>query len=173
MDANALADKFVAPVTEGSLLTPVLEVLKGVCQVVDRSTPEIFRKPVIKLQDKSWRWFLTSFGGNEKTLGKRIDQSYFPVKRDKEFGSQRFEHCYMEDWEEAGNAETSWLTTIMDPQQDCQLCEACLFVAVRRTWTPWYVGFDPASPSVTTLVCGWKLWLVCTEKELAQGIVPG
>ena len=41
-------------------------------------------------------------------------------------------------------------------------------MAVGRSWTLWHIDFDPASPSVTTVISGWKLWLVCTQTELAR-----
>ena len=41
-------------------------------------------------------------------------------------------------------------------------------MAVGRSWTLWHVDFDPASPSVTTVISGWKLWLVSTHTELAR-----
>ena len=63
---------------------------------------------------------------------------------------------------------TSWAVTRGKENQDCDLHEACLFVAVGRSWTLWHVDFDPASPSVTTVISGWKLWLVCTQTELAR-----
>ena len=177
MDASALAYKAVALVREGSLLTPRLEVPKGVLSsVVDFSTPQIAREPVIKPQDKNWRRFFKNFGGNVKTFEKPVDQSYVLVKTDTEFGSQRFEHCYVKDWEEAGNAGTSWLTTSIAAHQDCQLSDACLLGNIWRTWTgiigrTWtlcHVDFDPASPSVTSLVCELKLWLVSTQTDLAR-----
>ena len=52
--------------------------------------------------------------------------------------------------------------------QDCDLHEACLFVAVGRSWMLWHIDFDPATPSVTTVISGWKSWLVCTQTELAR-----
>ena len=169
MDANSLADKIVALVTESGLLTPMIEVRKGdLPDVVDMSVPQIVRESVIKLTHKHWERFLIKFGGNEKTLRKRIDENYLMVKTDKEFENKRFEHCYVKDWEEAGRNGTPWVTTSIVGHQDCQLYEACLFIAVKRTWTLWHVDFDPASPSVTTLVCGWKLWLICTQTELAR-----
>ena len=86
----------------------------------------------------------------------------------KEFCTPRYEHCYEKDWRGAVENGTSWATTKISNHQGCNLHEACLFVAVGRSWTLWHVDFDPASPSVTTVVSGWKLWLVCTQTELAR-----
>ena len=63
---------------------------------------------------------------------------------------------------------TAWVTSSVASHRDCELYEACLFIAIGRTWTLWHVDFDPASSSVTTVVCGWKLWLICTQTELGR-----
>ena len=80
----------------------------------------------------------------------------------------RFEHCHENNWRNAAQSETSWAVMEAKEHKDCDLHEACLFVAVGRSWTLWHVDFDPASPSVTTVISEWKLWLVCTRTELAR-----
>ena len=145
MDANTLADRIVALVTQSSLLTPMLEIQRGgLSNVVDMSTPQIIREPIISLTNNNWRRFLMGFGGNEKTLRKRVDEEYLLVKTDKEFGNQRLEHCYVKGWEKAGKAGTPWAATSIVGHQGCQLHEVCLFIAVRRTWTLWHVDWIAA-----------------------------
>ena len=106
-------DKVVALVTESSLLTPLLEVPKwGLSSVVDMSTPQIVREPVIKRQDKNWRRFLTSFGENEEKNNAKAGRPELVRREDRHgVGRLRFELCYVKDWEEAGNAGKSWVTT--------------------------------------------------------------
>ena len=50
---------------------------------------------------------------------------------------------------------TSRGTLSIAVHQDCQLCETCLFFAVRRICTFWREDFDPASPQVanTSFFC--------------------
>ena len=169
MDANNLADRIVSLITCGSLLTPMKEVNKGeLPDTPDLSIPQIVREPIIRLVDKNWGRFLAKFSGSEATLRKRVDPEYMKVKTCKEFGATRFEHCYEKNWRSAADNGTSWAATKVKEHQDCDLHEACLFVAVGRSWTLWHVDFDPASPSVTTVISGWKLWLVCTQTELAR-----
>ena len=45
----------------------------GLSSVVDQPTSQNVGEAVIRLQEKNWRMFLTTFGGNEKTLRKRVD----------------------------------------------------------------------------------------------------
>ena len=169
MNANDIVDQVVDLITTSDLLTPMKEVEKGCLgSSVDMSTPQIVREPIIKLRDKRWREFLAGFTGNEKTLRRRVDTDYLLVRTDTEFGSQRFEHCYEKDWAKSRDEGTAWVTSSVASHQDCELYEACLFIAVGRTWTLWHVDFDPASSSVTTVVCGWKLWLICTQTELGR-----
>ena len=99
MDAITLADRIVAFITQSSLLTPMLEIQRGgLSNVVDMSTPQVIGEPVIRLTNINWRRFLMGFGGNEKTLRKRVDEEYLLVKTDKEIGNQRLEHCYVKGW---------------------------------------------------------------------------
>ena len=114
--------------------------------------------------------FSAKLSGNEATLRKRVDPEYIRVKTCKEIDALRFEHCYEKNWRNAAESGTSWAVTKVKEHQDCDLHEACLFVAVGRSWTLWHIDFDPASPSVTTVISGWKLWLVCTQTELARDL---
>ena len=75
MDADALAHKVLALLTQSSLLTPMLDVPKGgllsvVPQIVrqcwDMSTHQFVREPVKKLENKTWRLFHINFGGMKK-----------------------------------------------------------------------------------------------------------
>ena len=169
MDANDLADMMISLITSEDLLTPMKEIQKGELGVaVDLSTPQIVREPIIKLVDKNWSQFLRKFNGTESYLRKRVDPELFMVKTCREFGNRRYELCYDKDWRKSKENGTSWVTTKIKEHKNCDLFEACFFVAVARSWTLWHVAFDPTSPSVTTVVSGWKLWLVCTQTELAR-----
>ena len=67
MEANALADKVVALVTQGNLLAAMLEFPKEVLSsAVNFSTPPNVREPVVRLQGKNWQRFFTSFESKEK-----------------------------------------------------------------------------------------------------------
>ena len=156
MDANNLADHIVSFITCGNLLTPMKEINKGqLHDAVDLSISQIVREPVIRLIDKSGGRFLPNFFDNEATLRKRIDLEYIKVKTCMEFDAPRFEHCYEKNWCNAAESGTSWAVTKVKEHQDCDLHEACLFLAVGRSWTLWHVDFDHSSPSVTTGSCGW------------------
>ena len=169
MGANNLADHIVSLITCGNLLTPMKEINKGeLPDTPDLSIPQIVREPIIRLVDKNWGRFSAKLSGNEATLRKRVDQEYIKAKQCREFGATRFEHCYEKNWCNAVENGTSTAVTRVKEHQDCDLHEACLFVAVGRSWTLWHVDFDPASPSVTTVISVWKLWLVCTQTELAR-----
>ena len=153
MDVNILADYIVSLITCGISLTPMKEVNKGeLPDTLDLSIPQIVREPIIRLVDMNWGRFLTKFPGNEATLRKINDPEYMKVKTCKEFGASRFEHCYEKNGRNAADSGTSWAVTKVKEHQDCDLHEACLFVAVGRSWTLWHVDFDPASPSVTTVI---------------------
>ena len=147
------------------------EINKGeLLDTLDLSIPKIVREPSIRLVDKNWGRFLAIFSGDEATLRKRVDPEGMKVETCKEFGASRFEHCYEKNWRNAADSETSWAVTKVKEHQDCQSNEACMFVAVGRSWTLWHVDFDPASPSVTTVISGWKLLLVCSQTELSRDL---
>ena len=163
MDANNLANHIVSLITCGNLQTPMKEP-----DTLDLSILRIVLETVIRLLDTNWGRFLANISGNETTLRKRVDPDYIKFKTCKEFGAFPFEHCYEKNWRNAAGSGTSWAVTKVKEHQDCDLHETCLFVAVGSSWTLWHVDFDPASPSVTTVISGWKLWLVCTQTELAR-----
>ena len=170
MSAHEIIERVVTLVVASKILVPMREVKDGELggRAPDLSVPQIIREPIIELVNDGWKRFLRIFAGKEMFLRKRVDPDYFNVKIDTAFGSKRFEHCYEKDWAKAEREGTSWVTSRVPAHKNCQLYEACLFVAVNRTWTLWHVDFQPASPSITTLVSGWKLWLVCTQTELAR-----
>ena len=169
MDANNLANHIVSLITCGNLLTPMKEINKGeLPDTLDLSIPQIVCEPIIRLVDKNWVRFLAKFFGYEATLRKRVDPEGMKVKTCKEFVASRFEHCYEKNWRNAADSGTSWAVTKGKEHQDCELHEACLFVAVGRSWTLWHVDFDPATPSVTTVISGWELWLVSTQTEFVR-----
>ena len=159
----------VSLITCGNLLTPMKDINKGkLPNTLDLSIPQIVREPIIRLVDKNRGKFLAKFSDDEATPRKRVDPEYIKFKTCKEFSASHFEHCYEKNWRNAADSGSSWAVTKDKEHQDCDLHEACLFVAVGRSWTLWHVDFDPASPLVTTVFSGWKLWLVCTQTELAR-----
>ena len=68
---------------------------------------------------------------------------------------------------------SSWATTEVTEHQHLNLFDATLFITCGRAWTLWHVDFDPASPSITTLVCGCKLWFICQDVEASRRLCRG
>ena len=61
----------------------------------------------------------------------------------------------------------------MTEHQHMNLFDATLFIACGRALTLWHVDFHPASPSITTLVCGCKLWFICQDEEASRRLCGG